>query len=463
MRAESLSLRLFVIALIWSLTVLVVGGLLLAQLYRGSVERAFDARLHVYLKQLVAVAAAATEENEVLPGSFGEPRFEVPLSGWYWQIRTIGTERRPIVSPSLWDQVLPVVSDQGVGQTRGFVTEGYIDGPGGQRLRIVERRVDFGPDAVFAMSVAAESSEIESEVSAFVRTLVIALFVLGFGIFLATLAQVRYGLLPLKRISSGLIAVRAGRAARLEGRFPTEIRPLVEELNALISANQEIVERARTHTGNLAHALKTPLAVIANEVRSGEPVSGTKINEQTLIMREQIQRHLERARAAARIAVTDAVCEVEPVVDALLRAMRHIHADKGVRFTSTIPRELTFRGESQDLEEMLGNLVDNAGKWATAQVRIEGQMDRIDPLRPMIILTVEDDGQGMTATQREAALRRGQRLDETKPGSGLGLSIVTELATTYGGRLSLSTASTGGLRADLVLPAGVTYPVEQTG
>ena len=152
--------------------------------------------------------------------------------------------------------------------------------------------------------------------------------------------------------------------------------------------------------------------------------------------------------------MTDAVCDVVPVVEALARAMRHIHAERGIRFGATIARGLTFRGERQDLEEILGNLVDNAGKWANERVRVEGTLDTGDPLRPMIRVIVDDDGPGMSAAQREAALKRGQRLDETKPGSGLGLSIVTELVAIYGGRLALSSAPTGGLRAEIVLPAG---------
>lgn len=457
MRAESLSVRLFLGAAVWSLLILIGAGVLLTQLYRGSVERAFDARLHVYLKQLVAIVAAASDDQEIQAGSFGEPRFEVPLSGWYWQITRIGAPGRPpIGSPSLWDQTLPVIADTGLGQTRGFATEGYIGGPGGQRLRLVERRVDFGEGAVYVMTVAADSTEIEVEVAAFLRTLVVALAVLGVGIVIATLFQVRYGLSPLTRISRGLVAIRAGKAQRLEGRFPSEIRPLVDEVNALITANQEVVERARTHVGNLAHALKTPLSVLSNEARASDGPLAAKVVEQGGIMREQIHRHLERARAAARILVTDAVCDVSPIVEALMRTMRHIHRDRAVAFRADIPVDLAFRGESQDLEEMLGNLIDNAGKWAQANVRVEAFADTADPIRPTLRIVVDDDGPGMSADQREAALRRGQRLDETKPGSGLGLSIVTELATTYGGRLALSTAPSGGLRAELTLPAAPT-------
>ncbi len=269
--------------------------------------------------------------------------------------------------------------------------------------------------------------------------------------------QVRFGLAPLKRISESLAAIRSGTAERLEGRFPEEIAPLARETNALIDANREIVERARTHVGNLAHALKTPLSVIVNEAAArGDDPLAAKVREQAAMMRDQVQHHLERARIAARATVVGTVTEVIPVVTALARSMEKIHRDRGIAIDIEAQRDTRFRGERQDLEEMVGNLVDNACKWAQSRVAVEvvagaGTAQAAQTLR----VVVDDDGPGLTPSERERVqvARRGNRLDETKPGSGLGLSIVVDLAALYGGALTLGTAPIGGLRAELVLPA----------
>jgi len=269
--------------------------------------------------------------------------------------------------------------------------------------------------------------------------------------------QVRFGLAPLKRISAGLAAIRAGTAERLQGRFPEEIAPLARETNALIDANREIVERARTHVGNLAHALKTPLSVIVNEAAArGDDPLAAKVREQAAVMRDQVQHHLERARIAARATVVGTVTEVGPVVTALARSMEKIHRDRGIAIDIESTPATKFRGEKQDLEEMVGNLVDNACKWAQSRVAIEVLTARAETTaNPTLRVVVDDDGPGLNPSQRERIQvpRRGNRLDETKPGSGLGLSIVTDLAALYGGALTLGTAPIGGLRAELVLPA----------
>jgi signal transduction histidine kinase len=452
----SLAGRLLGVAALWSLVVLIVAGVVLSQLYRRSVERSFDDRLNVYLRTLVASVSAAPEDGEFSPGNFGEPRFDLPLSGWYWQIRPIGERRgEALTSPSLFAQPLPLLSELGVGETRGVTREAYVTGPGGQRLRMVERRIDFGFGATYAMAVAGDADVIEAEMREFVRTLSLALGILGVGVLLSTVLQVRWSLLPLRRIERALAAVRSGQAQRLAGDFPREIRPLADEVNALISANEDVVDRARTHVGNLAHALKTPLSVVTNEARGQPGPFARKVEEQAELMTEQIQHHLQRARAAARAAVTTETAELAEVVGGLERAMERIYRERGLAIRSRVPSGLRFRGERQDIEEMVGNLVDNACKWATSRVTIDAVAE---PARqvggPRLRVVVEDDGPGMTASEREEALERGRRLDETKPGSGLGLAIVAELARLYGGSLLLGSAPGGGLRAELELPAG---------
>jgi signal transduction histidine kinase len=278
--------------------------------------------------------------------------------------------------------------------------------------------------------------------------------VLALVLLLITAFQVQFGLAPLRRISQGLAAIRAGLAERLEGRFPVEIDLLARETNALLEANREIVERARTHVGNLAHALKTPLSVMVNEAAArGDDPLAAKVREQIDIMRDQVTRHLERARLAARMTVVGSITDVYPVVQSLARTMEKTHHDKRLAIRVDAPHDARFLGERQDLEEMIGNLVDNACKWAQSRVGIEVLSEIQDSKRRVLRFVVDDDGRGLTPSEREQVARRGRRLDETKPGSGLGLSIVIELASLYGGSLTLGTAPIGGLRAELVLPA----------
>ena len=277
------------------------------------------------------------------------------------------------------------------------------------------------------------------------------------ALLLTTALQVRFGLAPLARISESLAAIRSGRAERLQGKFPVEIAPLARETNALIEANREIVERARTHVGNLAHALKTPLSVIVNEAaaRGNDPLA-VKVLEQTDIMRDQVARQLERARLAARSTVVGTSVEVPPVVTALARTMEKLYRARDIAIDVDVPEHARFRGEQQDLEEMIGNLVDNGCKWAQSRVAIEVMADQppSDGVKSRVRIIVDDDGPGLSPAEREQVALRGQRLDETKPGSGLGLSIVVELANLYGGVLTLGTAPIGGLRAELALPGG---------
>ena len=457
MRANSLALRLFVSAAGWTGIILLITGFVLSSLYRDAVERSFDRRLNVFLRTLVAEVAAPDDSSERTPQSLGEPQFDLPLSGWYWQLTRLNAARPEVRSSrSLWDSGLPHLADMGVAATDDGTRRAYVPGPEDQRLRLIERTVDLGEDGRYLVAVAGDSQEIDDETHSFDRAIAATFAILAAVLLLTTMFQVRFGLAPLKRISESLAAIRAGTAERLAGRFPVEIEPLARETNALIDANREIVERARTHVGNLAHALKTPLSVMMNEAaaRPDDPLAA-KVGEQIVIMRDQVTRHLERARIAARATVVGSVTEVAPVVTALTRTMEKIYHPRGIAIDLDAPEGVRFRGERQDLEEMLGNLVDNACKWAQARVSIEVTQERRqdDPIKVIVRVVVDDDGPGLSPADRDQVARRGQRLDETKPGSGLGLSIVLELASLYGGNLTLSTAPIGGLRAELVLPA----------
>jgi signal transduction histidine kinase len=466
MRANSLALRLFIWATGWTVVILIITGIALSTLYRHAVERAFDRRLDVYLRTLVADVASPEEGSDKFPQSIGEPLFELPLSGWYWQVTRLDSKKPEVHSSrSLWDAGLPRLPNSGAA-TLEQAREGYAQGPEDQNLRIVERNIDLGDDGRYLIAVAGDASEIDEETHGFDRAIGATFLALTIALLLTTALQVRFGLAPLKRISASLAAIRSGRAERLVGDFPVEIAPLARETNALIDANREIVERARTHVGNLAHALKTPLSVLVNEAatRGNDPLAH-KVLEQTDIMRDQVARQLERARLAARSAVVSTLIDVPPVVTALARTMEKLHRERDIAIDVDVPAHASFRGEQQDLEEMVGNLVDNACKWAQSRVAIEVIAERPAAAgdrntnieggeKSRVRIIVDDDGPGLSPAEREQVALRGQRLDETKPGSGLGLSIVVELAKLYGGVLTLGTAPIGGLRTELALPGG---------
>ena len=453
MRLNSLAFRLFASAAAWTLVVLPATAILLSSLYRQAVERNFDARLNVYLTSLVASSTqgGATQPNE--PDSLGEPVFGIPLSGWYWQIRPLNGATRPdFISDSLLDQQLMLPSQSDVIPDVSLTRRAYAAGPENQRLRIVEREIKLaGPQSPpYSYAVAGDASEIDRDLAEFTTMLIAALAVLGLGLVAATFFQVRFGLSPLRAMRQNLAEIRSGEAEQLQGEQPEEIRPLQQELNALIQSNREIVERARTHVGNLAHALKTPLSVIANEARAHEGTLSAKVIEQAEIMRMQITHHLDRARVAARSSIIGDVTDVSGVLQAMKRTLDRIYEERSLDVKVASLPGLKFQGEKQDFEEMVGNLLDNACKWARSRVKASAERANGEATFTVI---VDDDGPGLTEAERARAVKRGQRLDETKPGSGLGLSIVADLAHLYKGRLALEPSPEGGLRARLELPA----------
>src|ERR1700756_151674 len=399
MRRNSLATRLFFSATAWVVVILTITGFALSSVYRNATERAFDRRLNLYLRTLIAEVATPDEPPDRQFQSLGEPLFELPLSGWYWQITRTDTEKPEVRSSrSLWDKKLPKLEDQGTELTAAGIRLAYVDGPEGQNLRMVERPVDLGADGKYLVSVAGDDTEIFDETRSFDYYLRGTCTALGIVLLLTTVFQVRFGLAPLKRISESIADIRSGRAERLEGEFPVEIDPLARETNALIDANREIVERARTHVGNLAHAIKTPLSVIVNEAsaHAADPFA-SKILEQADVMRDQVAHHLERARIAARVTIVGTVTEVAPTIEALRRTMEKIHRDRSITIETKTDAQAKFRGERQDLEEMVGNLVDNACKWSASRVFIDVLVERpVEPgATPMLRIIVDDDGRGL--------------------------------------------------------------------
>jgi len=442
MKINSLAFRLVAGAGLWITAALAAGGFQLSSMFEDSVERSFEARLEVYLDSLIAVSRTGAAGGIELARGLGEPRFTQPNSGWYWQIS--GPDGPLLRSRSLWDMTLsPRASEDGAVRTSEF------SGPDGRNLRLAERTVTLpGFPHRLRYMVAAEDSEIDREVARFNKALIWSLASLGIGLIAAVLIQVRFGLIPLRRMRAALTDIRAGRAEKLSGEFPAEVQPLADELNALLEHNARVVERARTHVGNLAHALKTPLAVLSNEATRETGPLAQSVARQTAVMRRQIDRNLSRARAAATAGVLGARTPVLPVIEDLKRTLERIHAERRIAIEITGEREAAFRGERQDLEEMLGNLMDNGCKWARARVGVA-----IACADERLRIIVEDDGPGLSAEERMQLFQRGKRLDEAVPGSGLGLAIVRDIAGLYDGSVALDEGALGGLKVTLTLPA----------
>jgi signal transduction histidine kinase len=449
----SLGARLFISAAVCCALVLVLAGIGLTTFYRRSAERGFDERLSVYIKELVADLAAPPEAERQAIGDLGEPRFDLPLSGWYWQIIRLDGERPQVrTSRSLVGGQLPKLLDQQLKPNARGLRETYVSGPDERSLRLLEREIDVGEDGRFTVGVAAPADEIDADIREFRIALTGTFLLLGLALVASTIAQVRFGLRPLKRLGSAVGAVRTGEAPRIAGQYPPDLAPLAGELNQLIDANQEILERARTQVGNLAHALKTPLSVMLNEAEAGsEGALPNTVRTQAAIMRDQVQYYLDRARAAALSGALGGVTEITPSLDALIRTFAKISQGR-IEGSHAVPPGVRFRGEKQDFEEMLGNLLDNAFKWAGSQVAVT-LAPAEDVGAGRIALLIDDDGPGLPVEAMADVLKRGRRLDETTPGSGLGLSIVADLAKLYGGDLVLQDSQLGGLRARLELPS----------
>lgn len=449
---RSIATRLFLTAAALSSVILLVASLFFTAYYRREAQEVLERRLDVYLRAIVADVSESGQEGRTGPGQLGDPQFELPGSGWYWQITRLDDKAHEIkASRSLFTERLPKLSDYGVPAEVGGFRRGFAQGPDGRTLRIVERVIDVGDLGIYLVQVAASGEETEEQIARFRLALTVAFAALAIALAVGAAFQVRFGLRPLRLLQRELVSIRRGERERIVDAYPSEVAPLVDELNLLIGANRNILERARTQVGNLAHALKTPLSVMVNEADGAPGPLADKVGEQARIMRDQISFYLDRARAAARGGALGAATPLAPSIDALLRTFTKIYGEKGVTFSATTSRELRFLGEKQDLEEMIGNLLDNAGKWATSAVVIAIAVENSGE-RPMLRITIDDDGPGLAPQLREAATLRGRRLDETKPGSGLGLSIVTDLAAAYGGSLTLDDSPSAGLRALLRLP-----------
>jgi signal transduction histidine kinase len=452
LRRRAIAVRLAVSSFLSSTAILVIAAFILTTLYRENTERAFDSRLLVFANNL-ATDLVSPSEPETRSFSLGDPRFDLPLSGWYWQVGRADAKPRDLRTSRSLVGVPLKGPDQAGTATIGQIRQGYGRGQDDRTLRIVERDVDVGADGRYTVRVAGPADEIVNDVERFRFSLFMTFGLLGFSLAATALLQIRFGLAPLRKLRTALGSIRRGEADRIDGEYPRDIAPLAGEINLLIETNREILERARTQVGNLAHALKTPLSIIVNEAGGSDapPELSEKIREQAAVMRDQVNYHLDRARAAALAGTLGTSTEVEPALAGLVRTFGKIYRDKDIAYEVHVPPGLRFRGEKQDFEEMIGNLVDNASKWAAGRVSISAAPTG-EHAYPHLLVAVEDDGPGLPEEDRAAVLKRGRRLDETKPGSGLGLSIVADLAALYRGRFRLEAAALGGLRAVIEVP-----------
>lgn len=450
----SLRLRLLLGTLVWIAVSIIVTGGVLGGLFRQHVARQFHGELTTHLDQFSAHLTVDSAGQLSLSAAQSDPRFSKPYSGMYWQVDRIGPPpgefRGVLRSRSLWDVVLTVPVDT---LTDGEIHQHRVIGPRKEALGMVERVVTLAdaPDQrgrTFRLIVAAEEHQMAEPIEHFNQMLWLSLGLLGGGLALAAVIQVLIALSPLRRLHGALAAVRNGQVQRLEGRFPQEVQPLVEDFNGVLTQNAEVVARARTQAGNLAHALKTPLSVIANAASARAGDMAQLVSEQVEVARRQIDYHLRRSRLAAAARVPGVRTPVVPVVDGLVRVMRRIHVERNLELIARPHEEpLDFRGEEQDLQEMLGNLLDNACKWAAKRVEVS-----LAVACDELVIMIDDDGCGIPAAEQQRVLNRGERADERVPGTGLGLTISNDLARLYGGRVDLAVSPLGGLRVALVLP-----------
>ena len=445
MQGGSIQFRIFIYSAIWLVAALAVTAFLLSGLYARALDNALVETLEFHQDTLVG-AVLSGDIAGAAPGTLADPRFSRPASGWYWEIRRADG---PIVSfsPSLIGTVLPRIdgSFDMEGRRSGVVEDGY-----GATLQLVERTISAEGERylIVATGNLDDNADLTSR---FRGQTFIVLGAVGAMLAIMSALVARFALRPIARLRREIEQVREGSSESIEGVFPREIAPLADEVNQLLASNKQIIERARNQVGNLAHGLKTPLAVLRNESSRARSALGKTVTAEVEKMAGIVATYLDRAKLAARTAVIGRRTDSSAVLSRLVRVMQKLHSQCSIELTETEPPVPWFRGEEGDLEEIAGNLLDNACKWASGKVYVTaGRGD--DPARPLRIV-IEDDGPGLADSEIQSASARGVRLDEKVAGSGLGLDIVRELVDVYGGAIEFGRAETGGLFVQVNLPA----------
>lgn len=436
---RSITLRLLLAVLVMVGLALPIAGTLLSHHYRASATQAFDERLAATLNVIMAgVTYDRLAQQLVHDQPLGDPRFENVYSGWYWQI-TDGAQHT-LASRSLWDQRLPVVENENLSARS-------ISGPRDQSLRMVERDIYLAPLAApLHISVAARDDVLTDDIDEFQYLLWGGLTGLG-ALLIGVLAlQVRWGLAPLRRMHANLRDVEQGRSEQLDTRLPEELATLAAAMNAVLARDQRLIERGRHTAGNLAHALKTPLSVMRLQLRQLPEANRGAWEVELARIDSAVRHHLARASAAGE-GVRFAPIALHATLAPLLNGLSRLAQRRGIVLRQTWGQSISVHMDEQDIQELIGNLMDNALRWAQSEVALDVQVDE-----QQLRLSVRDNGPGMSEAECQQAVQRGKRLDERRSGSGLGLAIVTDLVALYNGQMHLTRASTGGLEVVVELP-----------
>ncbi|MGQ2906358.1 MAG: ATP-binding protein [Aliihoeflea sp.] len=446
LRFGSLTVRVIAFSTLWALLTLVIIATVISTLFRQASERGFESLLSAHLFNLISTVSVT--EDGWLQGNpnLGDLRFTIPRSGWYWSVEPVSEGLRGSLRSISMVETVDTPSTDEVPFDSEFQRRYVEMGLDEEFVDVFESEfVLDDAERVARFRVMGNRSDLEAEIADFERQLYIYLALFGFGMIAINAIAIWLGLRPLSRVRRALAEIRSGSAQRLDGSFPAEIAPLADETNALIESNRRIVERSRTQVGNLAHSLKTPLAVLLNEGAAMGGQKGGLIVDQATAMQSQVEHYLQRARVAAQ---RDSVLFRTPVVATLERLVRVLSKlNRHLDISLDAPEdEIVFSGEKEDFEELVGNLLENATKWGRSAVTVSVRRDG-DDRKPGFVLTIEDDGPGIPEDQARLAMKRGQRLDETKPGTGLGLAIVADLVKEYGGSFELGRSGEGGLRA----------------
>ncbi|MEM7214831.1 MAG: HAMP domain-containing sensor histidine kinase [Pseudomonadota bacterium] len=443
---NTLAWRLFLLSSIAALAGVAAVAIFISSDYRRSAESRQEELLTANIFNLMG--SVQVNETGTLMGlpDLGDSRYSLFDSGWYWSIEKVGEDENRLSSLSLSDRTIDVPVTSDFDETFQRVFE--IEEESGQVLSGLEAQVFLGEGSdLFSFKITANISSLESEINEFSQRLFFTLSLFALSIVLAMSQLVRFGLRPVSKAAQILADVRSGDASSIEGKYPDEIQPFIDETNALISSNNTIVERARTQVGNLAHSLKTPLAILQNEVSSVPAEKRELFREQIDTMRQQVQVYLDRARISARSSTAIAKTPLNEELEKLVAVVSKLSPNTDIALDLQTEDSVCFEGEKHDLQEIFGNVIENATKYAETRVRVSSRFESAS-----VTVDVEDDGTGMSAEQIEKAMRRGGRIDEGKSGWGLGLSIVTDIVDEYSGELHLSKSELGGLKASISLP-----------
>ena len=438
----SVSRRMLLVAIAWIMLLLVGGGYALDNVLKTTVTRNFDDQLDYLLKAMIFTAEIDSNGEVMNNRELADQRFLEYNSGAYWQVS--GTGHAPFISRSLFNRYLKADAPHRDDDVHVYDSRQIP----GQLLRIAERDAKLpGSDVRWRFQVAQSRDTLDGQIDTLRRTLIRSFVLLGLGLLVMVGLQTWYGLLPLRRVRSEIARLRAGKSTRIERAMPAEVAPMVEELNALVEHNDRQAQEARLHAGNLAHALKTPLSVIMNAAAAGQADLGPAVIREARTMRRQIDHHLARARAVGRRGSAHSRAAVWPSIEAVERAVARLYPN--VRIDVDGAKDLVAHIERQDLDDLLGNLVENAAKYGGGSVFITAGVQA-----GFVEVLVEDDGKGIPEADRIRIFDRGVRLDSGKPGTGLGLAIVRDVAEIYDGTVSLEESEDlGGLLVRLRLPA----------